>query len=88
MHFTRYARAHEPELIGDFITEEVVALFENESNIQAKVDTTDRAHAEGLFLWKQVLTKSQQDEVRSIYAKWKEDRIRNNMKQQLDAVPT
>lgn len=83
MHFTRYARAHEPGLIAAFVTEDVVAAFENESGIAGKEDPTDRAYAEGLHLWKHVLTKAQQDDIRAIYTKWKEDRARGAMEQQL-----
>lgn len=83
MLFSRWAMAHDADRLSAFITPAAQTIFDADDSC-AKKDGTERKMAEGAILWKKVLTKDQQDEVRQIFKTWQEERARGAMDGQLD----
>jgi hypothetical protein len=85
MQYCRYARAFDPEDLSCYISEETESAFESDESIAAKPKgSVDRAYAEGMFLWKSVLTSKQQDEVRNKYKQWILTNKKNTEEPQLE----
>jgi len=82
MQWCRYVRAHNPELIADYITESATDLINADDSISKKTGN-ERAYAEGIFIWKSILSTTEQDEVRAKFKTWKEDHERLAMNDQL-----